>query len=176
MPEEEVRLMLREVGPKSINKAENITVRLEALRVAYRQKGRNIGVSFDKAQNSVNCARVSSESELPENCGLEESERRKPPCHPLKWARAIQIVCPVWTNVITAHAATTKKSESVVRVITKDNNSVTVGLPMSKSPSVMEEIDFNDDQCRSKLPIEVVQKEALTDEKCVAPTNLIAQI
>ncbi|CAC5409087.1 unnamed protein product [Mytilus coruscus] len=42
IPEKEVRLMLREVGPKSINKAENITVRLEALRVANRQKGRNV--------------------------------------------------------------------------------------------------------------------------------------
>ncbi|CAC5395749.1 unnamed protein product [Mytilus coruscus] len=37
-----VRLRLREVGPKSINGAENIAVRLEALRVADRQKGRNV--------------------------------------------------------------------------------------------------------------------------------------
>ena len=33
---------LREVGPKTINKAENIAVRLEALRLADRQKGRAV--------------------------------------------------------------------------------------------------------------------------------------
>lgn len=38
IPETEIRLRLREVGPKSINEAENIAVRLEALRIADRQK------------------------------------------------------------------------------------------------------------------------------------------
>ncbi|CAC5400044.1 unnamed protein product [Mytilus coruscus] len=44
IPETEVRLRLREVGPKSINEAENIAVRLEALRVADIQKGRNVRI------------------------------------------------------------------------------------------------------------------------------------
>jgi len=38
IPETEIRLRLREVGPKSINEVENIAVRLEALRVADKQK------------------------------------------------------------------------------------------------------------------------------------------
>ena len=38
IPETEIRLRLREVGPKTINKAEHITVLLEALRVADREK------------------------------------------------------------------------------------------------------------------------------------------
>ncbi|VDH99795.1 Hypothetical predicted protein [Mytilus galloprovincialis] len=41
IPETEVRLRFREVGPKSINEAENIAVRLEALRVTDIQKSRN---------------------------------------------------------------------------------------------------------------------------------------
>ncbi|VDI34548.1 Hypothetical predicted protein [Mytilus galloprovincialis] len=44
IPETEVRLRLREVGPKSINEAENIAVRLEALRVADIRKGRNVRI------------------------------------------------------------------------------------------------------------------------------------
>ena len=42
IPESEIRLRLREVGPKTINEAENIAVRLEALRMADRQKGRDV--------------------------------------------------------------------------------------------------------------------------------------
>jgi len=42
IPESEIRLRLREVGPKTINEAENIAVRLEALRVADRQKGKAV--------------------------------------------------------------------------------------------------------------------------------------
>jgi hypothetical protein len=42
IPESEIRLRLREVGPKTINEAENIAVRLEALRIADRQKGRAV--------------------------------------------------------------------------------------------------------------------------------------
>lgn len=42
IPESEIRLRLREVGPKTINEAENIDVRLEALRVADRQKGKAV--------------------------------------------------------------------------------------------------------------------------------------
>ncbi|VDI66497.1 Hypothetical predicted protein [Mytilus galloprovincialis] len=42
IPETDIRLRLREVGPTSINEAENIAVRLEALRIADRQKGRNV--------------------------------------------------------------------------------------------------------------------------------------
>ena len=38
IPETEIRLRLREVGPKSINEAENIAVWLKALRVADKQK------------------------------------------------------------------------------------------------------------------------------------------
>ncbi|CAC5404179.1 unnamed protein product [Mytilus coruscus] len=44
IPETEVRLRLREVGPKSINEAENIAVRLESLRVADIHKGRNVRI------------------------------------------------------------------------------------------------------------------------------------
>lgn len=40
VPETEIRLRLREVGPKSINEAENIAVRLEELPVADKQKVR----------------------------------------------------------------------------------------------------------------------------------------
>jgi hypothetical protein len=36
--ESEIRLRLREVGPKTINEAENIAVRLEALRMAIGRK------------------------------------------------------------------------------------------------------------------------------------------
>lgn len=42
IPETEIRLRLREVGPKTINEAENIAVRLEAFRLADRQKGRSV--------------------------------------------------------------------------------------------------------------------------------------
>ncbi|CAC5389839.1 unnamed protein product [Mytilus coruscus] len=42
IPETDIRLRLREVGPTSINEAESIAVRLEALRVADRQKCRNV--------------------------------------------------------------------------------------------------------------------------------------
>ena len=42
IPESEIRLRLREVGPKTINEAEHIAVRLEALRMADRQKGRAV--------------------------------------------------------------------------------------------------------------------------------------
>ena len=38
IPETEIKLRLREVGPKPINEAENIAVRLEALRVADKEK------------------------------------------------------------------------------------------------------------------------------------------
>ncbi|CAC5407089.1 unnamed protein product [Mytilus coruscus] len=40
--ETDIRLRLREVGPKTIYEAENIAVRLEALRLADRQKGRSM--------------------------------------------------------------------------------------------------------------------------------------
>lgn len=54
IPETEIRLRLREVGPKTIGEAENIAVRLEALRIADRQKGRSVRVadtqSVDKDQ------------------------------------------------------------------------------------------------------------------------------
>lgn len=40
--ETDIRLRLREVGPKTIYEAENIAVRLEALRLADRQKGRSV--------------------------------------------------------------------------------------------------------------------------------------
>lgn len=42
IPESEIRLRLREVGPKSMTEAENTAVRLEALRLADRQKGRSV--------------------------------------------------------------------------------------------------------------------------------------
>ena len=42
IPETEIRLRLREIGPKTISEAENIAVRLEALRVADRQKGKSV--------------------------------------------------------------------------------------------------------------------------------------
>jgi len=42
IPETEIGLRLREVGPKTINEAEHIAVRLEALRVADRQKGKSV--------------------------------------------------------------------------------------------------------------------------------------
>lgn len=42
IPEADIRLRLREVGPKTIGEAENISVRLEALRLADKQKGRSI--------------------------------------------------------------------------------------------------------------------------------------
>ncbi|CAC5378861.1 unnamed protein product [Mytilus coruscus] len=42
IPETDIRLRLREVGPTSINETENIAVRLEALRIADRQKGRTV--------------------------------------------------------------------------------------------------------------------------------------
>lgn len=40
--ETDIRLRLREVGPKTIYEAKNIDVRLEALRLADRQKGRSV--------------------------------------------------------------------------------------------------------------------------------------
>ncbi|CAC5382414.1 unnamed protein product [Mytilus coruscus] len=40
--ETDIRLRLREVGPKTIYESENIAVRLEALRLADRQKGRSV--------------------------------------------------------------------------------------------------------------------------------------
>ena len=42
IPESAIRLRLREVEPKTINKSENIAVRLDALRVADRQKGKAV--------------------------------------------------------------------------------------------------------------------------------------
>lgn len=45
IPETEIRLRLREVGPKTINEAENIAVRLEALRIADRQKSKSVRVA-----------------------------------------------------------------------------------------------------------------------------------
>jgi hypothetical protein len=42
IPESEIRFRLREVGPKTINETEHIAVRLEALRMADRQKGRAV--------------------------------------------------------------------------------------------------------------------------------------
>jgi hypothetical protein len=42
IPETEIRLRLREVEPKTINEAEHIAVRLEALRVTDRQKGKSV--------------------------------------------------------------------------------------------------------------------------------------
>lgn len=43
IPETEIRFRLRDVGPKSINEAENIAVRLEALPVADKQKVTMVG-------------------------------------------------------------------------------------------------------------------------------------
>jgi hypothetical protein len=64
IPETEIMLRLREIGPKSINEADNIGVRLKALRVADKQKvkiirsadafDQNIGVKdeLNKLKNS----------------------------------------------------------------------------------------------------------------------------
>lgn len=53
IPETEIRLRLREVCPKTINEAENIAVRLEALRIADRQKGKSVRL-VDTANASNN--------------------------------------------------------------------------------------------------------------------------
>ena len=42
IPDQEIRLRLREVGPRTTNEAEKIAVRLEAHRVADRQRGRYV--------------------------------------------------------------------------------------------------------------------------------------
>ena len=42
IPESAIRFRLREVEPKTINNSENIAVRLDALRVADRQKGKAV--------------------------------------------------------------------------------------------------------------------------------------
>ncbi|VDH93241.1 Hypothetical predicted protein [Mytilus galloprovincialis] len=51
--ETEVRLRVREVGPKSINEAENIAVRLEALRVADIRKVEMFALSILKPFKSL---------------------------------------------------------------------------------------------------------------------------
>lgn len=68
----------------------------------------------------------------------------------------------------------TTEGVKVVGVIAQDNDSVTVGEPVSNSPSVLKEINY--EQSRSKLSIEVVHKEASTDERCVYGADLIAQM
>lgn len=63
IPESEIRLRLREVGPKTINEAETIAVRLEALRVADRQKGRAVRATESsdskKVENEISSLRNS---------------------------------------------------------------------------------------------------------------------
>ncbi|CAG2206517.1 unnamed protein product [Mytilus edulis] len=59
----------------------------------------------------------------------------------------------------------TTENVSVVGVIAQDNDSVTVCEPVPNSPSVLKEINY--EQSSSKLSIDVVHKEASTDERCV---------
>lgn len=89
IPETEIRLRLREVGPKSISEAENIAVRLEALRIADRQKGRsvrsaevdvtsiNLANNIDEIKNSVKSLR--SEVNAMKNDKKYENQNRPGP-------------------------------------------------------------------------------------------------
>ena len=51
LPDTEIRLRLREVGPKNINEAERIAVRLEAHRIADKNRGRHNVRSIESSTN-----------------------------------------------------------------------------------------------------------------------------
>ena len=51
LPDTDIRLRLREVGPKSINEAERIAVRLETHRIADKSRGRQQIRSVEQKQN-----------------------------------------------------------------------------------------------------------------------------
>ena len=69
LPEPEIRLRLREVGPKSLSEAETIAVRMEAHRIADKQRTRFVGkVEQVNSDNSVSQKTLENQlSELSKN-------------------------------------------------------------------------------------------------------------
>lgn len=54
IPESEIRLRLKELGPKTMTEAENIAVKLETLRVADKQRGKPVRSFEQSSQNNDN--------------------------------------------------------------------------------------------------------------------------
>ena len=54
IPESEIRLRLKELGPKTMTEAENIAVKLETLRVADKQRGKPVRSLEQNSQNNEN--------------------------------------------------------------------------------------------------------------------------
>jgi O-succinylbenzoate synthase len=81
IPESEIRLRLREVGPKTINEAENIAVRLEALRMAHEFATRPCKPQSD-VLNQTDFSRLQPNYHNCEN--RSQTFRSTTPWHPTK--------------------------------------------------------------------------------------------
>lgn len=64
LTETEIRLRLREVGPKSLTEAEKIAVRMEAHRIADKQRTRLVGQVEQDNQNTVTSKESSLEQQM----------------------------------------------------------------------------------------------------------------
>ena len=86
IPESDIRLRLKEVGPKTMSEAENLAVKLETLRVADKQRGkpvRNIDQSFSQNDENIVDSRISKLEQtvykLSRNTRQNENDRNKNP-------------------------------------------------------------------------------------------------
>ena len=86
IPESDIRLRLKEVGPKTMSEAENLAVKLETLRVADKQRGkpvRNIDQSLSQNDQNIVDSRISKLEQtvykLSRNTRQNENDRNKNP-------------------------------------------------------------------------------------------------
>ena len=76
LPEPEIRLRLREVGPKSLSEAETIAVRMEAHRIADKQRTRFVG-KVDQVNSDNSVSQKTLENQLSELSKNFESLQKK---------------------------------------------------------------------------------------------------
>ena len=76
LPEPEIRLRLREVGPKSLSEAETIAVRMEAHRIADKQRTRFVG-KVEQVNSDISVSQKTLENHLSELSKNFESLQKK---------------------------------------------------------------------------------------------------
>ena len=87
IPDTDLRIRLREVGPKNINEAENVAVRLETLRLADKQRGKHVRTvesQPNKLENTVQALGETLKEMTKEIKELKKKVDSSPAGHPYK--------------------------------------------------------------------------------------------